>query len=108
MSSSTKNNFIFNAIMWIGVGTHKCWLQLLIFTYGINKLICIADTPEDFITGIESILASTDKTKWLEEVDAFLADNSWDNTWKKMLHHIIVTHNEKYITNQKTKEQAYV
>ena len=76
--------------------------------YGINKLVCIADTPEEFITCIESELNNTDKSKWLEKVDAFLADNSWDNTWKKMLHHIIATYNEKHITNLKTKEQAYV
>jgi len=76
--------------------------------YGINKLVSIADTPEEFITCIQSELSQADKSKWLEEVDAFLADNSWDNTWKKMLHHIIATYNEKHITNQKTKEQAYV
>lgn len=76
--------------------------------YGVNKLVSIADTPEDFITNIENILAEENKAKWLEEVDAFLADNSWDNTWKKMLHHIIATYNEKHITNQKVKEQAYV
>ena len=76
--------------------------------YGNNKLVSIADTPDEFITSIESILTMDNKDKWLEEVDAFLADNSWDNTWKKMLHHIIATYNEKHITNQKTKEQAYV
>jgi glycosyltransferase involved in cell wall biosynthesis len=76
--------------------------------YGLNKLVSIADTPEEFISSIEYELSRNDKAKWLEEVDAFLADNSWDNTWKKMLHHIIATYNEKHITNQKTKEQAYV
>ena len=76
--------------------------------YGVKKLVSIADTPEDFINCVESILTMNDKSKWLESVDAFLADNSWDNTWKKMLHHIIATYNEKHITNQKTKEQAYV
>lgn len=76
--------------------------------YGINKLVNIADTPEQFITAIESILGQDDNSKWLAEVDEFLGDNSWDNTWKKMLHNIIATFNEKHITNQKTKEQAYV
>ena len=76
--------------------------------YGVKKLVSIADTPEDFISSIESILTINDRSKWLEAVDAFLADNSWDSTWKKMLHHIIATYNEKHITNQKTKEQAYV
>jgi glycosyltransferase involved in cell wall biosynthesis len=76
--------------------------------YGYKKLVYIADTPEEFIISIEKELNRTDKVTWLEEVDAFLSDNSWDNTWKKMLHHIIATYNEKHITNQKTKEQAYV
>jgi UDP-galactopyranose mutase len=76
--------------------------------YGNKKLVCIADTPEEFVSCIQEELNKPDKSKWLEEVDAFLADNSWDNTWKKMLHHIIATYNEKHITNQKTKEQAYV
>jgi UDP-galactopyranose mutase len=76
--------------------------------YGNKNLVCIADTAEEFISCIEEELSRTDRAKWLDEVDAFLADNSWDNTWKKMLHHIIATYNEKHITNQKTKEQAYV
>lgn len=76
--------------------------------YGINTLVCIADTPEEFISCIQSELNQADKAKWLEQVDAFLADNSWDNTWKKMLHYIITTYNEKHISNQKIKEQAYV
>ena len=76
--------------------------------YGVKKLVQIADTSTDFINCIESTLATQDRKTWLKEVDAFLADNSWDNTWKKMLHHIIATYNEKHITNQKTKEQAYV
>ena len=76
--------------------------------YGLNQLVFIADTPEEFIKCIQTELSRKDKSKWLEKVDVFLADNSWDNTWKKMLHHIIATYNEKHITNQKTKEQAYV
>ena len=76
--------------------------------YGVKNLVHIADTPADFINCVESTLATHDRKAWLKDVDAFLADNSWDNTWKKMLHHIIATYNEKHITNQKTKEQAYV
>ena len=76
--------------------------------YGVNKLVSIADTPSEFIANIEAILSQQDRSTWLAQVDNFLADNSWDNTWKKMLHHIIATYNEKHITNLKTKEQAYV
>ena len=76
--------------------------------FGINELVNIADTSEEFIARAELELAQTDKSKWLERVDAFLADNSWDTTWKKMLHHIVTTYIEKHNNNQKTKEQAYV
>ncbi|MBC7829189.1 MAG: glycosyltransferase family 1 protein [Chitinophagaceae bacterium] len=76
--------------------------------YGINKMVAIADTPEEFISCIEDELSKPDKSKWLEKVDEFLSDNSWDNTWKKMLHQIIATYNRKHIANQNTKEQVYV
>lgn len=54
-------------------------------TYGINKLAHIADTAPDFIACAEKELASKDKTLWLSQVDAFLLDNSWDNTCADML-----------------------
>ena len=80
----------------------------VITPYGDNNLVAIADTAEEFIEAAEKQLQRAGYNEWLRKVDEFLADNSWDNTWKKMLHHIIATYNEKHINNQKTKEQAYV
>jgi hypothetical protein len=32
----------------------------------------------------EKELDKTDKSEWINSVDNFLADNSWDNTWLNM------------------------
>ncbi|MEG3910793.1 glycosyltransferase family 1 protein [Microcoleus sp. w2-18bC1] len=55
--------------------------------YGENGLVRIASNSEEFVACAEEILSESSDvhTKWLSEVDAFLADNSWDNTWGEML-----------------------
>ena len=55
--------------------------------YGENGLVRIASNSEEFVACAEEIFSqsSDDRTKWLSEVDAFLADNSWDNTLGEML-----------------------
>jgi UDP-galactopyranose mutase len=53
--------------------------------YGIQKLVRIADTAEDFIDAIEQALVhDTNDRDWKERVDAILAQNSWDLTHKRM------------------------
>ena len=52
--------------------------------YGNERLVHIADTPEQFIEAAENELAKVDKTEWLSRVDLFLLENSWDNTWSRM------------------------
>jgi UDP-galactopyranose mutase len=51
--------------------------------YGQQRLVHIADAPQDFIAAIEAAMAS-DKSERLREVDAFLSQTSWDRTWKRM------------------------
>ncbi|MEP7256973.1 MAG: glycosyltransferase family 1 protein [Flavitalea sp.] len=53
--------------------------------YGINGLVHIADTPEQFIAAIEMEFRTQNKSGWLKNVDTFLADDSWHNTWKRMM-----------------------
>ena len=55
--------------------------------YGENGLVRIASNSEEFVACAQEILSESSdvRTKWLSEVDAFLADNSWDNTWGEML-----------------------
>lgn len=56
----------------------------IVDTYGKNDLVHIVETPEEFIECTEKELAITDKQHWLQRVDAFLHDNSWDATWASM------------------------
>lgn len=53
--------------------------------YGIEKIVRIADTAEDFEAAIEACMtvdaASAD---WRARVDAILSQNSWDLTWERM------------------------
>ena len=52
--------------------------------YGEMKLVSVADTPDEFISAAEKILSRSNKEEWLARVDAFLANMSWDKTWKQM------------------------
>jgi UDP-galactopyranose mutase len=52
--------------------------------YGDLKLVEIADTPDEFIYAAEKILSRSDEAEWLARVDQFLANVSWDKTWKQM------------------------
>jgi UDP-galactopyranose mutase len=51
--------------------------------YGQEGLVRIADTPEEFVAACEAAL-SEDASARREKVDAFLAQNSWDDTWARM------------------------
>jgi glycosyltransferase involved in cell wall biosynthesis len=81
----------------------------VIHPYGTNELVHIADTPEAFIQAVEKEINTKEKGAWLRKVDEFLLNNSWDNTWKGMMNHIIQGIEDKQNSKQlKTKEQAYV
>ncbi|AEI48998.1 glycosyltransferase family 1 protein [Runella slithyformis] len=54
-------------------------------TYGKNSLVHIIDTPEEFIACAENELSHAEKSTWMKEVDYFLMEDSWDNTWESML-----------------------
>ncbi len=77
--------------------------------YAINQLVHIADDANAFIAASESELANADKANWLQSVDEFLKDNSWNNTWSQMVHCINSTLQNKTIkTVTVKKEEAYV
>jgi UDP-galactopyranose mutase len=48
------------------------------------KLVEITDTADEFIAAAEKILSSSDRSEWLQKVDAFLENISWDKTWSQM------------------------
>lgn len=52
--------------------------------YGEQKLVEIADTPDDFIKAAEKILAHPHDEEWLARVDKFISHLSWDQTWNQM------------------------
>ncbi|MBD2459566.1 glycosyltransferase family 1 protein [Oscillatoria sp. FACHB-1407] len=53
--------------------------------YGEEKLVHIADTVPEFVAAIASALEQKQtQPGWLNRVDAFLAQTSWDKTWQAM------------------------
>jgi UDP-galactopyranose mutase len=70
--------------------------------YGEMKLVEIADTADEFIYAAEKILSRTDETEWLARVDAFLANVSWDKTWKQMSDLIDAVVERKKLANSAT------
>jgi glycosyltransferase involved in cell wall biosynthesis len=53
--------------------------------YGEEQLVHIADTVPEFVAAIENALdQSLTNSEWLNRVDAFLSQTSWDLTWQAM------------------------
>lgn len=53
--------------------------------YGGMEAVRIADNPADFVAACDAALAlSRSSTSWQREIDAVLADNSWDNSFTQM------------------------
>ena len=53
--------------------------------YGQMDLVRIAATPQEVIAGIEAALSpEATNAEWLNRVDKFLAQTSWDETWAGM------------------------
>lgn len=59
-------------------------IQDVVHPYGTQNLIHIADAPEDFIDGIDIAINERKNPEWLDRVDHYLRDHSWDLTFKKM------------------------
>ncbi|MCF0055035.1 glycosyltransferase family 1 protein [Dyadobacter sp. CY356] len=57
----------------------------VVFPYAKLGLVSIGKDAETFITAIESELIKSADQRWLEEVDEFLSDKSWENTFASML-----------------------
>lgn len=56
----------------------------VIHPYGHQKLVHIADKPEDFLDAIELAMEERKAAEWADRVDHYLRDNSWDITFEKM------------------------
>jgi UDP-galactopyranose mutase len=52
--------------------------------YGVEGLVHIADECEAFVASVESAIGSRNSRERLANVDAFLSQQSWDQTWEAM------------------------
>lgn len=52
--------------------------------YGEQNLVQIAETAEEFVAAIETAMQQGQDPEWLDRVDAFLSQTSWDRTWSTM------------------------
>jgi UDP-galactopyranose mutase len=76
--------------------------------FGRNGLVNIAGTPEEFVRVASLELENTDRDEWLQQVNEFLAHNSWDKTWQRMMYLLTRKLNEKERSTKSLNEQIYV
>jgi len=67
-----------------GVPVVSTPIRDVINPYGLQGLVQVAGSNEEFLRGIETALENQNSSTWLTKVDAFLADKSWDDTYKQM------------------------
>ncbi len=74
--------------------------------YGEAHLVRIAGTPEEFVAAIEQSLEQGVSQAWLSQVDAYLADMSWDKTWQAMWEELqaVIRLNEVPITRSAQRD----
>jgi glycosyltransferase involved in cell wall biosynthesis len=53
--------------------------------YGRQGLVEIADSPEAFATAVQAAITTRFSGERLRNADLFLAQNSWDLSWEKMV-----------------------
>lgn len=53
--------------------------------YGKNNLVHIVSNAEELVRAATFELSADNKSQWLQDVDEFLKDNSWDNTFQQMV-----------------------
>ncbi len=82
-------------------------IEDVVHPYGDEQLVNIIYNAKEFISAAEKELNNTSNTEWLKSTDAFLADNSWNNTWHQM-QDIINSAIKTKQKNNKKKKQVYV
>ena len=80
----------------------------VVIPYGENDLVFIADTVNDFAKAIEEALENKSNKEWLQNVDRFLANISWDKTFFQMSAHVESAIEMKINNLNNNKKQAYV
>lgn len=59
-------------------------LRDVINPYGVQGLVAIADMPGDFVVAVDCELRRSERRRWLQRVDAFLGERSWERSWLAM------------------------
>lgn len=77
----------------------------VVHPYGDEQLVHIVHTAEEFIAAADAELNNHSKDTWLKKADTFLADNSWNSTWKNMFDIIQSTLHEKTTVNRPLKDK---
>jgi glycosyltransferase involved in cell wall biosynthesis len=81
----------------------------VVYPYGDENLVHIADAVPEFIKAIAIALKQNQvHIDWLDRVDAFLAQNSWDLTWEKMNALIEAAIAPKKASKNSTQQKASV
>jgi UDP-galactopyranose mutase len=75
--------------------------------YGEKNLVYIADTVNEFSEAIQKALNDCDNKQWLENVDRFLENISWDQTFEEM-HQLIHQIGDRRSSNAEAGREAYV
>jgi UDP-galactopyranose mutase len=76
--------------------------------YGRNRLVSIAGTPEEFVRVASMELENNDRDEWMQHVNEFLSQNSWDKTFQRMMFLITKKLHDKETKSNSVKEQVYV
>ena len=69
----------------------------VVYPYGADGLVGIAETAEGFIEIAEHDLQAKRDLLWLGKVDQYLSTISWDKTWKNMAAHITKFLTDNYL-----------
>lgn len=75
--------------------------------YGRLGLVHIVNNANELIEHAEIEFNKKNKSEWLERVDKYLKDFSWDRTWSSMYEFVRSTQLEKH-KNQTIKDKMYV
>jgi glycosyltransferase involved in cell wall biosynthesis len=63
--------------------------------YGRSGLVNIAGTPEEFVRVASLEFENNDRDEWIQHVNEFLSQNSWDKTWQRMTYLLTRKLNDK-------------
>lgn len=77
----------------------------VVYPYGQQGLVHIADKAEEFVSAIEAALQQTQlNPEWVNKVEAFLTNLSWDKTWAKMMDLVeaAIAQNNQSLTSQRS------